>query len=159
MSINGLLIDPDAKTITDVTVVKGSGTLQDLHDLLGCRAVEAMPFVAESPEDSPPAVLYCDDEGGCKDQPGFTIVGEGGCKDQPGFTIVTLSETLTDRIIFRSFVAGKAALFGPIDDNGNVTDTTLTATEALAAMHGYRGKLLEKDVWGDCPTKHSALLR
>ena len=142
MSINALLIDPHAKTITDVTVVKGSGRLQDLHDLLGCHAVDAMPFVTESPEDSPPAVLYCDDE--------------GECKDQPGFMIVTLSVTSTDGIIFRRLVAGKAALFGPIDDNGNDTDTTLTATEALAAMRVslHRGGK-ENEVWCARPNPQS----
>lgn len=110
MSIKALLIDPHTQTVTDVTVGNGRGVLHALYDLLGCSHVDAVVF------SDAVSVLYCDDAGRLKDQPGFMIV------------------ELTNHVIRHTLVAGKAVLFGPIDDDGNDTDTTWTATTALAEI-------------------------
>ena len=106
MQITGLLIDPRAQSVTQIRIGGGpTNVLHQLYALLGCGRVDAAPF---GPFGDRRSALYFDDVGRSLSQPGF--------------------------IAHNNLVVGRAALFGPIDDDGNDTDATWTVEATLDAV-------------------------
>ena len=105
MKLSGLLIDPHAQRVTQIRIGDGPNVLHQLYALLGCSRVAAAPF---GPFGDRRSLLYCDDVGRFRSQPGF--------------------------MAHHNLTVGRAVLFGPIDDDGNDTDATWTVEATLAAI-------------------------